>query len=226
MRGGEAHLKGLLICGLALGVLVGVVVFWVLRRGGDVDQRTAGLYEECGMAMADLTHAALGRSDRILVLEHDGGGLPPEKQEWMQSQLVGFYAALHRGIQVEKQTVGSERFAGEQRNSTRGVDPLYLRARAFAPLAQQAPDVDVIVSFVGEPIVGNGGAAPWIGLPPIVCYSFSGNDVAALMEAGVLAAAIVPRRSMISVKEAKSKSWFETMHEIVTPENLSQWNLP
>jgi hypothetical protein len=65
--------------------------------------------------------------------------------------------------------------------------------------------------------------AQWKHLPPVVCFSPSGDDVPALMEAGVLASAIVPRRTPVPIKEAKKKSWFEVMHVIVTPENLSEW---
>jgi hypothetical protein len=208
---------------VALAAFLAAAVLTMSRRGEDRDQEAVRLHEDCGAAMAKLAQQALGRGTRILVLEHDGSGFPPDKQEWMRSQIDAFYAAIGGGVQLDKRPVGSERAAREAEIRFRNADPLQLRAEGFRPLADRAPDADLIVSFVGEPIVGAGGPAAWRHLPPIVCYCLDGADVPALMEAGVVVSAIVPRRTPVSIQEAKSKSWFETMHHVVTPENVTEW---
>lgn len=39
------------------------------------------------------------------------------------------------------------------------------------------------------------------------------------MDAGVLVAAIGPRATPVPTKDAKRKSWFELMYEVVTPDH-------
>jgi hypothetical protein len=174
--------------------------------------------------MADLTRRALDKGDTILVLEHDGRGLPPERQEWMQKQTEAFYAALGSGIEITKAGVGNEDpRALRARTDGTASDPNQWRRDAFEPMARQAPKVDVIVSFVGEPILGAEGPEAWKHLPPVVCFSFAGDDVPSLMEAGVIASAIVPRRTAMSIKASKGKSWFDVMYEVLTPEGLEEW---
>lgn len=215
--------KNLIIGGLLLVLILSAGIS-LLRGGEDREEEAVRLHEECGTTMAALAHQALDRGKRVLVLENDGRTLPPQQREWMQGQIESFYAALDSNLEITKHEVGSSDEAARQAEFMgRASNPEELRHIGFAPFAKTAPEVDVIVSFVGEPVVDKKGAEAWTHLPPVVCMSFSGKDVPPLIEAGVLAAAIAPRHSPISIKDAKSKSWFEVMYEIVTPENLAQW---
>jgi len=180
-------------------VIVGVGMSLLSHRAVDRERKAAEVSENCGMTMAELTQRALGKGTSILVLEHDGTGLAPGKQQWMQQQIAAFYAALKPSVEVTR-----------------------ISRHAFEPLAQRAPDVDAIVSFVGEPVVGEEGATRWEGLPPVVCFSFAGDDVPILMEAGVVTSAIVPRRAPISVDQGKKKDWFELLYEVVTADHLPE----
>lgn len=189
----------------------------------DRTQASARLSADCGQTMAGLTRTALGDGQRILVLENDGTGLVPERQAWLQDQLAAFYSALPAGLEIEKVLVGPGSAAAAAPAAGVGLSLEGLRHYGFSPLAAHAPDADVIVSFVGTPIVGSRGVGQWTYLPPVVCFSMDGADVAALMEAGVVVGAVAPRRAAVPTKSARRGSWFEQMYEVVTPENLSEW---
>jgi hypothetical protein len=204
-------------------VLVGGFA-WLGSGCGKVDKAAgaAQLSADCGQAMAALARDALDGGHRVLVLENQGAGLAPERQEWLKGQMDAFYAALPANLEVEKVLVGSGSAGpvGEE-----GIPSDALRHYGFAPYASRAPDADVIVSFIGEPTLGQQGPAEWKDLPPVVCFSTDGTDVAPLMQAGVLAAAVAPRHAAASAKAGNRGDWFALLYEVVTPENLEAWAL-
>lgn len=210
--------------GLAILAIGGAAVSLLSDGEIDRDRETLRLHEDCGATLAALTHDALQNGKRVLVLEHTGSGLNPEKSAWMHSQIQSFYANLKSSVKVTKQPVNSEESDRMLEARERTADPRFMRQAGYEPFRTDPPEADVIVSFVGEPMLPNGrGVEAWTHLPPVVCFSLSGEDVRALMEAGVVVAAVAPRSRPIAIKDAKKKSWFEIMYEVVTPKNLGDW---
>ena len=97
--------------------------------------------------------------------------------------------------------------------------PAPLTGAWLAAQLKAHPDVGAIVSLVDAPAEEPARLPP--ELPPLVCLApLDGHNVGPLMRAGLIKAAIVPRRSPTSAKEA---DWFDVRFEVVRPDTVATW---
>ena len=204
----------ILFCLVAIAVATGLR-FW--RRAPDRERSAIQLHHRGGEVMARLVMDALPDGGRILlVVPMIDAVANPDHQEWYEAMLAAFEQRLPPSIAVAgRETV---RIAPSRTERTAPYGPL------SAALLRQALDrcggADAIVSFAGAP---RDRAVD--GLPRMVCFSPSGDELPARMADGLVVSAVAPRRAPVPITAIRG-DWFDILYEVVTPDTVQAWATP
>ena len=184
------------------------------RRTPDRERSAVELHHRGGEVMARLVREALPDGGRILlVVPAIDAEANPDHAEWFAAMLAAFERRLPAAIAVAgRETV---RLAPDRRG--RATPQGALTAAFLRQALERSGGADAIVSFAGAP------RDPDIdGLPRMVCFSPSGDDLPARMADGLVVSAVAPRRTAVPI--GTRGNWFDIMYEVVTPDSVRTWD--
>ena len=198
-----------LLCVAAIAVSTGLL----LRRAPDRERSAVQLHHRGGEVMARLTRDALPGGGRILlVVPAIDAEANPDHREWFDAMLAAFERRLPASIAV----AGRETVRVVPSRTGRAAPHGPASAAFLRQALERSGGADAIVSFAGAP-----SDRDVDGLPRMVCFSPSGDELPARMADGLVVSAVAPRRNPVPV--ATRGDWFDIMYEVVTPETVRAW---
>ena len=172
------------------------------------EESAARLEQRTGEAMANLTAQHLDGDGNIVLAAYapDAGQAAGLVEENFKRQ------AEKRGLKVlETLHIGAPKRGLEDMETAR------LNAVSLRAVVTRFAEVDAIVSLCGEP---SGRSTDLESLPPFYCLCDEEKRIPELMEAGIVRAAYVPRRS--APPSDSKEDWFSLLYELVLPENAAR----
>jgi hypothetical protein len=198
--------KNMLLLVILVALLAAAGTLVQRWRAAQPEARAAAVPRQSGIVLADLAARHGSAQARILlVLPATAPGA--SLRDWLQIQRSTLEKEIPGGMKI----IGTEPVAGGRGSHTP------FTVTALATLAQKYPAANLIISLAGAP-------APDAAtkLPTLLCFAPEGEHVAALMQSGQLAAAIVPRNQRVPI-EAADGAWYDVLYQVVTPASLAAW---
>jgi hypothetical protein len=207
-------------------VLIGVSILsfitgiYYLFRANDLPTDLSQFYSTAD-GLAELTKKHVGGSGSILFITEEGSKITKDRNDRFK-ELVN-----QSGIQiVAKELVSEEElFAGSDQNpeilEQRGIP-----TEKFFSLLQKYPDVKLIVSFVGPPVLTQEDFERLPQNPPqMIVYSDSrkvmGLGTKELISDGLVNTFVVPNPELVPINESLSMmDKFRICHYVYTTENI------
>jgi len=191
---------------LLLVILAAIHIGHHKERERPASENTARLELRCGEAMADLVAKQLTDRQNIVLVAHHAGS----SQETGEIEAAFKRRAKKKSLNlIETLYLDTpERLAGEMQVQA-------LNAASLRPALSAQSDIDAIVSLCGEP---TGKLAELESLPPFFCLCDQGERIPELMQANIVQAAYVPRRTDLFDKP--SNDWFAMLYQLALPETV------
>ena len=197
-----------------VGIVGASAVFLVTRSGGP-PANAVGPMSAVGQIAAEETAKLLGSGGRVVVVHNPTLYVA---SPLLRGQFDAFEATIkrQRGITV----TATEAVQGKDLSSAGG-----LTASKYTDLVEKYPDAEVIVSFVGPPIL-NGSQIKSLPQkhPSFVAVSLSGAPLKRLFEENVIQVAIINRLEPAPPSSSQPKTvrdWFDQLFLVVTASDAS-----
>lgn len=205
---------------IAVLILAAAINTWLRHRPVNMEKKAAAMHRAGGATMAELAAMTLGGKGSVLLIVPDETQFDSRQAQWIRAQEQAF-ASRAGAITIEGREVLAAIVSRVNMASNR---PAAFTPAVYRDMVKRHPSASAAVSFVGAPVPPPGEAMPKKeNLPPMICFSLTGERVADAMAAGLVAAAIVPRATAAPAEKGIRGDWFDLLYETVTPDTVVAW---
>jgi hypothetical protein len=202
--------KQMLIGTVAVLVIIGALLSIFLQQCQRTSQVDMTPFRAIGEGVGQETLRLLGGAGKVVVLMW---GNEQNRSLAAKTMLNGFEKALKKNPAVTLTAV--ETYAGDEYRSQESFPALEL----MLELKQKHSQADVLVSFVGLPLLEPGDYEKLPARPKLIAVTSDQADSRALLAKGIVDALIVSRQDFSPATAPKPKTgreWFEQHYQVLT----------